>query len=301
MLRTPTHFVELGSNSKSNPLIQIQTIHHLNPKTTSSVAVNKLQQQQRPNCDLLYHEFVTEHNNNNKYQFPKSKLKTVKSTKITTNCIAGAANPSTLSTTVVKEQQQQQQQTGFIKFHKGLLSTSPFSFKKSSKKLATKENNSFIEETNNNNNSSGGGVGVGNNQFKFTTSSSNKFNTKNKKTKTKKSYFSNSASSDSLSSLSAESTFSLPLSNISSCSSSSKSNKSFTTANNTKTAVSNTTIPPVLGLVSQTSTTTSSSVFSRVMSPTSQTPTRTSLFDSCHRKIRLIGGVPVAFLGGLVA
>ncbi|XP_033150619.1 MOB kinase activator-like 2 isoform X1 [Drosophila busckii] len=37
------------------------------------------------------------------------------------------------------------------------------------------------------------------------------------------------------------------------------------------------------------------------MSPTSQAPTRTSLFDSCHRKIRLIGGGPVAFLGGLVA
>lgn len=31
------------------------------------------------------------------------------------------------------------------------------------------------------------------------------------------------------------------------------------------------------------------------------TSTRTSLFDSCHRKIRLIGGGPVAFLGGLVA
>ncbi|XP_037904904.1 MOB kinase activator-like 2 isoform X7 [Hermetia illucens] len=31
------------------------------------------------------------------------------------------------------------------------------------------------------------------------------------------------------------------------------------------------------------------------------TTTRTSLFDSCHRKIRLIGGGPVAFLGGLVA
>ncbi|CAH0759513.1 unnamed protein product [Diatraea saccharalis] len=29
--------------------------------------------------------------------------------------------------------------------------------------------------------------------------------------------------------------------------------------------------------------------------------TRHSLFDSCHRKIRLIGGGPVAFLGGLVA
>ncbi|XP_028157483.1 MOB kinase activator-like 2 isoform X2 [Ostrinia nubilalis] len=28
---------------------------------------------------------------------------------------------------------------------------------------------------------------------------------------------------------------------------------------------------------------------------------RLSLFDSCHRKIRLIGGGPVAFLGGLVA
>uniref|UniRef100_A0A182KBC1 Uncharacterized protein n=1 Tax=Anopheles christyi TaxID=43041 RepID=A0A182KBC1_9DIPT len=28
---------------------------------------------------------------------------------------------------------------------------------------------------------------------------------------------------------------------------------------------------------------------------------RPSLFDSCHRKIRLIGGGPVAFLGGLVA
>ncbi|KAH8259709.1 hypothetical protein KR026_009404 [Drosophila bipectinata] len=38
-----------------------------------------------------------------------------------------------------------------------------------------------------------------------------------------------------------------------------------------------------------------------IMSPTSQAPTRTSLFDSCHRKIRLIGGGPVAFLGGLVA
>ncbi|XP_061390814.1 MOB kinase activator-like 2 isoform X1 [Musca vetustissima] len=39
------------------------------------------------------------------------------------------------------------------------------------------------------------------------------------------------------------------------------------------------------------------------MSPTTQTPpaARTSLFDSCHRKIRLIGGGPVAFLGGLVA
>ena len=35
----------------------------------------------------------------------------------------------------------------------------------------------------------------------------------------------------------------------------------------------------------------------------SQSPphTRMSLFDSCHRKIRLIGGGPVAFLGGLVA
>ncbi|CAH2092317.1 unnamed protein product [Euphydryas editha] len=28
---------------------------------------------------------------------------------------------------------------------------------------------------------------------------------------------------------------------------------------------------------------------------------RLSLFDSCHRKIRLISGGPVAFLGGLVA
>ncbi|XP_055378874.1 anaphase-promoting complex subunit cdh1-like isoform X3 [Condylostylus longicornis] len=34
---------------------------------------------------------------------------------------------------------------------------------------------------------------------------------------------------------------------------------------------------------------------------TSQATTRSSLFDSCHRKIRLIGGGPVAFLGGLVA
>lgn len=34
---------------------------------------------------------------------------------------------------------------------------------------------------------------------------------------------------------------------------------------------------------------------------TQTTATRTSLFDSCHRKIRLIGGGPVAFLGGLVA
>lgn len=34
---------------------------------------------------------------------------------------------------------------------------------------------------------------------------------------------------------------------------------------------------------------------------TTTTSTRTSLFDSCHRKIRLIGGGPVAFLGGLVA
>ena len=36
------------------------------------------------------------------------------------------------------------------------------------------------------------------------------------------------------------------------------------------------------------------------LTPTNPT-TRTSLFDSCHRKIRLIGGGPVAFLGGLVA
>ncbi|EEB20420.1 hypothetical protein Phum_PHUM615950 [Pediculus humanus corporis] len=28
---------------------------------------------------------------------------------------------------------------------------------------------------------------------------------------------------------------------------------------------------------------------------------RLSLLDSCHKKIRLIGGAPVAFLGGLVA
>lgn len=34
---------------------------------------------------------------------------------------------------------------------------------------------------------------------------------------------------------------------------------------------------------------------------TTTTTTRSSLFDSCHRKIRLIGGGPVAFLGGLVA
>ncbi|XP_055703645.1 MOB kinase activator-like 2 isoform X1 [Phlebotomus papatasi] len=35
--------------------------------------------------------------------------------------------------------------------------------------------------------------------------------------------------------------------------------------------------------------------------PSPQTHARTSLFDSCHRKIRLIGNGPVAFLGGLVA
>lgn len=33
----------------------------------------------------------------------------------------------------------------------------------------------------------------------------------------------------------------------------------------------------------------------------SSPPQRKSLFDSCHRKIRLISGGPVAFLGGLVA
>jgi hypothetical protein len=31
------------------------------------------------------------------------------------------------------------------------------------------------------------------------------------------------------------------------------------------------------------------------------THARLSLFDSCHKKIMLIGGGPVAFLGGLVA
>lgn len=35
--------------------------------------------------------------------------------------------------------------------------------------------------------------------------------------------------------------------------------------------------------------------------PTTTTTTTSGLFDSCHRKIRLIGGGPVAFLGGLVA
>jgi hypothetical protein len=35
---------------------------------------------------------------------------------------------------------------------------------------------------------------------------------------------------------------------------------------------------------------------------THRAPTRpSSIFDSCHRKIRLIGGGPVAFLEGLVA
>ncbi|XP_013144989.1 PREDICTED: uncharacterized protein LOC106108376 isoform X3 [Papilio polytes] len=33
----------------------------------------------------------------------------------------------------------------------------------------------------------------------------------------------------------------------------------------------------------------------------STVPHTLSIFDSCHRKIRLIGGGPVAFLGGLVA
>lgn len=35
--------------------------------------------------------------------------------------------------------------------------------------------------------------------------------------------------------------------------------------------------------------------------PASPPIARSSIFDSCHRKIRLIGGGPVAFLGGLVA
>lgn len=35
--------------------------------------------------------------------------------------------------------------------------------------------------------------------------------------------------------------------------------------------------------------------------PSPPTHARSSLFDSCHRKIRLIGGGPVAFIGGLVA
>lgn len=41
-----------------------------------------------------------------------------------------------------------------------------------------------------------------------------------------------------------------------------------------------------------------------ILSIHTHTPTahaRSSLFDSCHRKIRLIGGGPVAFFGGLVA
>jgi hypothetical protein len=39
-----------------------------------------------------------------------------------------------------------------------------------------------------------------------------------------------------------------------------------------------------------------------IMGPTATAPTTTSgLFDSCHRKIRLIGGNPVAFLGGLMS
>ncbi|CRL06529.1 CLUMA_CG019643, isoform A [Clunio marinus] len=37
-----------------------------------------------------------------------------------------------------------------------------------------------------------------------------------------------------------------------------------------------------------------------IIGPTATAPTTTSgLFDSCHRKIRLIG--PVAFLGGLMS
>lgn len=35
--------------------------------------------------------------------------------------------------------------------------------------------------------------------------------------------------------------------------------------------------------------------------PTTPPLARSSLFDSCHRKFRMIGGGPVAFLGGLVA
>ena len=39
-----------------------------------------------------------------------------------------------------------------------------------------------------------------------------------------------------------------------------------------------------------------------IIGPTAASPTTTSgLFDSCHRKIRLIGGNPVAFLGGLMS
>lgn len=39
-----------------------------------------------------------------------------------------------------------------------------------------------------------------------------------------------------------------------------------------------------------------------IIGPTATAPTTTSgLFDSCHRKIRLIGGNPVAFLGGLMS
>ncbi|XP_013107160.2 serine-rich adhesin for platelets [Stomoxys calcitrans] len=57
--------------------------------------------------------------------------------------------------------------------------------------------------------------------------------------------------------------------------------------------------PPIANAATATTTTTTTAT----MSPTTQAPpaARTSLFDSCHRKIRLIGGGPVAFLGGLVA
>jgi hypothetical protein len=34
---------------------------------------------------------------------------------------------------------------------------------------------------------------------------------------------------------------------------------------------------------------------------TSIAPPKVSILDVCHRKIRLIGGAPVAFIGGLVA
>lgn len=46
---------------------------------------------------------------------------------------------------------------------------------------------------------------------------------------------------------------------------------------------------------------TSGSIMAMHAHPSPPPHARTSLFDSCHRKIRLIGGGPVAFLGGLVA
>lgn len=46
---------------------------------------------------------------------------------------------------------------------------------------------------------------------------------------------------------------------------------------------------------------TSGGIMSIHTHPSPPAHARSSLFDSCHRKIRLIGGGPVAFFGGLVA